>query len=99
MSAVGVGGSALEGWRSRSLLSRARGTLHGFTDWLGVWCLVVFLAIATVGQLVAGSPYALDEPGAVPPSAAHWMGTDNLGRDLFARTADGAWTSLLIGLG
>ena len=33
-----------------------------------------------------------------PPSAAHWFGTDGLGRDLFARVLIGGQTSLLVGL-
>src|SRR5690625_7203276 len=32
------------------------------------------------------------------PSLEHWFGTDNLGRDLFARTWYGARISLFIGL-
>lgn len=32
------------------------------------------------------------------PSSEHWFGTDNLGRDIFARTWDGARISLFIGL-
>jgi len=34
----------------------------------------------------------------VAPSAEHWFGTDNLGRDMFARTWEGAKISLFIGL-
>lgn len=34
-----------------------------------------------------------------PPSAAHWFGTDNLGRDIFVRTLSGARTSIMVGLG
>lgn len=69
--------------------------VHGFASWLGVVCLGLFLLIATVGRLF-GDPNVLVTAGAEPPSAAHWFGTDNLGRDVFARTATGAWTSLLI---
>ncbi|MGK9234303.1 ABC transporter permease [Inquilinus limosus] len=33
-----------------------------------------------------------------PPSAAHWLGTDDLGRDIFTRLAYGARTSLMAGV-
>jgi len=33
-----------------------------------------------------------------PPSAAHWMGTDQLGRDAFTRVLYGARISLMVGL-
>src|SRR5690349_9483191 len=35
----------------------------------------------------------------VGPSAAHWAGTDELGRDVFSRVIYGARVSLLVGLG
>ena len=34
-----------------------------------------------------------------PPSAAHWMGTDGLGRDLLTRVLFGARVSMTVGLG
>lgn len=33
-----------------------------------------------------------------PPSADHWLGTDDLGRDLFQRLLDGGRVSLLVGI-
>lgn len=66
----------------------------GFATWLGIVLLGAFIALATVGRALAGSPTALVAAGLEPPSMAHPFGTDNIGRDLFARTAHGAWTSL-----
>ena len=34
----------------------------------------------------------------LPPSAAHWFGTDELGRDVFTRTWYGARISLFVGV-
>jgi peptide/nickel transport system permease protein len=44
-------------------------------------------------------PYAQDlENRIAKPSAAHWLGTDTIGRDTFSRIIFGTRTSLLIGL-
>jgi oligopeptide transport system permease protein len=49
------------------------------------------------------SPYGLggleEEQLLEPPSWAHWMGTDGLGRDLFTRVLYGARVSMTVGLG
>ncbi len=66
----------------------------GFATWLGVILLGAFVALSTVGRLLAGSPTRLVAAGLEAPSPAHPFGTDNIGRDLFSRTAHGAWTSL-----
>src|SRR5207344_3532355 len=34
-----------------------------------------------------------------PPSAAHWMGADHFGRDVYSRIAYGARISLAVGIG
>ncbi|MFF7246085.1 ABC transporter permease [Embleya sp. NPDC008237] len=67
----------------------------GVAGWIGLACVVLYLLVATVGRL-HGDPVALVTPGPEAPSLAHPFGTDHLGRDLLARTAEGAWTSLWI---
>jgi peptide/nickel transport system permease protein len=63
--------------------------------------LVPFALAAALPHLLAsGSPITIDPVNALlPPSAEHWFGTDQLGRDLFARVVHGARPSLLIGAG
>jgi peptide/nickel transport system permease protein len=45
------------------------------------------------------SPYAMDIPHKLaPPSAAHWFGTDSLGRDVASLIMAGARNSILVGV-
>ncbi|WP_345031856.1 ABC transporter permease subunit [Brevibacterium pityocampae] len=58
------------------------------------------LAAVAPGLLAPGSPESLDLGATLQaPSAAHWFGTDELGRDLYTRVVHGTGLSLLIGLG
>jgi len=66
---------------------------------IGLVVLAVFILLALLAPLVA--PY---DPIATswtlvrkPPSAAHWFGTDELGRDMLSRVIYGARASLLAG--
>lgn len=68
---------------------------------LGLWFLVAIVLLCFLGPLLplVKSPTIidLDKPGAAP-SAEHWFGTDQLGRDLFARVLYGGQVSLLVGI-
>ncbi len=59
------------------------------------------VAVATLWPelLTATNPITADPLQAqLPPSAEHWLGTDHLGRDVFARVIHGARYSILIGV-
>ncbi|MET0784387.1 ABC transporter permease [Orlajensenia leifsoniae] len=62
---------------------------------------VVFLAVAVIwpGLIAPYGPDAIAPRDAFqPPSAAHWFGTDESGRDIYSRVIWGTATSLLIGV-
>jgi peptide/nickel transport system permease protein len=68
---------------------------------LGGLIVVVLLLLAVLAPWVA--PYTYDEtiPGArmKAPGAQFWMGTDNLGRDVYSRVVYGAAVSVTVGFG
>ncbi|HXD28690.1 MAG TPA: ABC transporter permease [Arthrobacter sp.] len=60
--------------------------------------LFLLLAAVAPGWLAPTDPLAIDPAAAFQaPSAAHWLGTDESGRDIYARIVHGARPSLLIG--
>lgn len=66
---------------------------------IGGGLLVVLIILALAAPIYAGDPRSMDPFVRLkPPSAEHWFGTDNLGRDVFARTIYGARISLMVGL-
>jgi peptide/nickel transport system permease protein len=68
--------------------------------WLAVGWIGIILALALAADLLAlPSPTDMDMlEKRMPPSAAHWLGTDNLGRDMLARLIFGARISLTVGV-
>ncbi len=62
----------------------------------GFAIIAVLLAMVAVpGAFTARSPIAIDvAKGLQPPSAEHWFGTDDIGRDIYARLVYGARVTL-----
>jgi peptide/nickel transport system permease protein len=67
---------------------------------IGLAIIVLFIAMAVLAPLVAPFDPTAQSWTAVrkAPSAAHWFGTDELGRDVLARVIFGARASLLAGV-
>jgi peptide/nickel transport system permease protein len=65
----------------------------------GVALIVVFVIVALFAPWIAPrDPAAIDLPTRLDtPSAAHWFGTDELGRDILSRVVYGARISMLVG--
>ncbi|REJ37273.1 MAG: diguanylate cyclase, partial [Bacillota bacterium] len=81
-------------WRVLRRLARNRLAM------LGLAIIAIFVALAVLAPWIAPhdplrSSFA---KRLQPPSAEHWLGTDELGRDMFSRLLYGARISLRIGL-
>jgi peptide/nickel transport system permease protein len=69
------------------------------TGRIGLVLVVLILLFALAGPLIAADPNKINVPDRfLSPSLSHLLGTDNLGRDLFARTAYGTRSALAIAL-
>ena len=66
----------------------------------GLWALVAISVACVVGPWVMHYGYEEQnlDLGAARPGAAHWLGTDTLGRDLLVRLLYGGRISLAVGL-
>ncbi len=83
--------------------------------WHGIWrqlrgrpkfvvaatLILLILVVAVFPGLFTGADpdYADPSQSLLPPSAAHWFGTDLQGHDIYARTVYGARASVTVGLG
>ena len=68
--------------------------------WVGIAVLATLAVIAIAAPWLAPhDPLAADVAQALlPPSSAHWLGTDQLGRDVLSRLIYGTRISLVIGV-
>jgi len=78
------------GWLT--LLARRKTTL------IGAVLMLLMLAVGVLAPMIGGDPGHMDVAGRLKaPSRAHWLGTDDVGRDVWSRVIYGARLSLLVG--
>lgn len=87
---AGAGGDAARRGTTARVLRGPRGAV-GF-----VLLATVVLAAVLAPWLAPVDPFAVSGPSLAPPSAAHPMGTDALGRDTFSGVLYGARTSMMV---
>jgi peptide/nickel transport system permease protein len=87
--------------RSRGPLARAAGRF--VANRAALAGLVIFFAV--LAAIAAGPLFLAHQPNDIdllalnqPPSAAHWLGTDGVGRDVLARLLEGGRVSLQVAI-
>ena len=76
--------------------------LKNKTAVLGLCIFTAIMLVVIFADLIVSYDYSLLQnimERLQGPSAAHWFGTDNFGRDIFARIVHGSRNSLLVGIG
>jgi peptide/nickel transport system permease protein len=64
----------------------------------GVVIMALTLVIGVLAPVIAGNPTHMDVKSRLSaPSALHWFGTDDVGRDVYSRVVYGARLSLMVG--
>lgn len=84
--------------RTRQALQRMRGNLNGRLV-TGMTMLFTVLLLALLAPVLAThDPLEIDMLNRLePPSATHWMGTDENGRDVYSRVIHGSRVSIAVG--
>jgi peptide/nickel transport system permease protein len=86
--------TASQRWRVAHAFARYRLAVAGLV-------VIVLLALAAIfaPAVATHDPYTVDLLAAgQPPSGEHWLGTDEVGRDVFSRLVYGSRVSLSVGL-
>lgn len=103
-SSAGTGAMAAavapEGGRRARAQRFRRRLLHRPATWLSIACLLLIVAFALLAPWITGSnPLDGGQDSLLPPlSTGHWLGTDDLGRDVWTRVVYGTRISLLVGV-
>ncbi|HAF70751.1 MAG: ABC-type transporter, integral membrane subunit [Acetothermia bacterium 64_32] len=97
-------------WPFRRLQAGRRAIRHQTLLKVGLFIVISFILMAIIcgpqgrgryGRIPGVPPYNPEKsypefPRLAPPSAAHWMGTDHLQRDVFSRVIAGGWAPIVV---
>ena len=99
MATVAINPGSLPTRQSRLVRLRHAARLNPLAA-IGLALVIAFVLLAILAPLIAPyDPAHIDLPARLsPPTAAHWFGTDELGRDTLSRVIFGARISMLVGV-
>ncbi|MGY6633668.1 MAG: ABC transporter permease [Alkalilacustris sp.] len=97
MSPASPGGTALPGRAPSRAWRKLRANRAAL---VGAVVVAVFVVLALTAPILPIADPSATNWGAIrqPPSSLHWLGTDEIGRDVFARMIWGARASLMAGV-
>ncbi|HEY9240701.1 MAG TPA: ABC transporter permease [Streptosporangiaceae bacterium] len=98
MATVAAAPEALPAGGSR-LAGRAGVLLRSPRLIAGLGIVVFFVLLGAIGTPLAGDPNVFSHAEWQAPSAAHWLGTTQLGQDVFAQLVSGTLPTLEVGAG
>ncbi|MEH7503731.1 oligopeptide ABC transporter permease [Neobacillus drentensis] len=64
-----------------------------------IFMLLIILIAIFAPVITTMDPYHVYDEFSAPPSAEHWLGTDQVGRDIFTRLVYASRVSMMVGLG
>ncbi|MFI5063543.1 MAG: ABC transporter permease [Streptosporangiales bacterium] len=99
MAAVAVAAPETAPEDGSRLAGRARVLFRSPRLLAGAGIVVVFVLLGVIGPHLVGDPNAFSRAEWRPPSTAHWLGTTQLGQDVFAQLVVGTVPTLEIGAG
>jgi peptide/nickel transport system permease protein len=84
---------------STTTISLQRAARHNALATTGAVLVIIFIILAIFAPWISPQdPAHIDLPARLsPPSASHWCGTDELGRDILSRLIYGSRISMLVG--
>lgn len=83
---------------SSSAVSAVRRLLRSRRLSTGAGVLLFFALVAVFGPMLVGDPEAISNDLNQPPSGAHWLGTTQIGQDVFDQLVVSCRNTLLIGV-
>ena len=92
--------NAISAWPDRTLWQDVRRRFfRNRLATVGLFVVALFIILAVFADVLAPTPYdrSVLSEALQFPSARHWLGTDQVGRDMLSRMIFGARTSLIVG--